>query len=164
MKDEEGNLYTTRNPLSKWDYYEVGGRFSGLLRTKDGKRTDEGRVGDLDFSADKDAYAEALRFWDRNVEKKGKPKKGEEFFSLRSENYYKKTYGNREEYARRASSFSTYAVVTPDGEWHEKGEMGWWAISYASPEEAAAWTDSYEKKFIESADPDLIMTIIDCHI
>lgn len=25
--------------------------------------------------------------------------------------------------------WSAYAIVTPDGEWHSKGRMGWWAIS-----------------------------------
>ena len=29
-KDADGNIYSTYNPNSKWDWYEIGGRWSGL--------------------------------------------------------------------------------------------------------------------------------------
>ena len=51
-KDEQGNLYSTYNPNSKWDWYSVGGRWSGLLTTKSGEQTDEDYVSELDFSED----------------------------------------------------------------------------------------------------------------
>jgi hypothetical protein len=37
--DEEGKLYTfsTYNPKSKWDWYEAGGRWAGLLLSKSGE-------------------------------------------------------------------------------------------------------------------------------
>lgn len=38
--DEEGNLLTTYNPNSKWDWYVVGGRWKNLLKLKDGSRAD----------------------------------------------------------------------------------------------------------------------------
>lgn len=33
-----------------------------------------------------------------------------------------------------------FAVVTPDGEWHERGEMGWWAI-VTNEKDDVCWTD-----------------------
>ena len=29
--------------------------------------------------------------------------------------------------------------MTPDGEWHEQGEMGWWGLSSETDEEALGW-------------------------
>ena len=31
---DNGELYSTYNPNSKWDWYQVGGRWSGMLKTK----------------------------------------------------------------------------------------------------------------------------------
>lgn len=36
--DEDGNLLSTCNPNSKWDWYEVGGRWHGMLLLKPGKK------------------------------------------------------------------------------------------------------------------------------
>ena len=64
----------------------------------------------------------------------------------------------------RGTAFSTYAVVTPDGEWHEPGEMGWWGISFATDEEEANWYNEYSK-FIDMANKNnYLVTIVDCHI
>ena len=71
---------------------------------------------------------------------------------------------DRETYARTMAAFSTYAVVTPDGEWHQKGQMGWWGMSSETPDEAKSWEADYMKRFIETADPELILTVVDCHI
>ena len=62
------------------------------------------------------------------------------------------------------TQFSTYAVVTPDGEWHEKGSMGWWGCSSETADEAKDWEERYRERFLDSADPDWILTIVDCHI
>ena len=35
--DEDGNIYSTYNPKSKWDWYVVGGRWSKNLKTKNGE-------------------------------------------------------------------------------------------------------------------------------
>ena len=36
--DENGNHLTTCNPKSKWDWYQIGGRWRGLLKAKKGER------------------------------------------------------------------------------------------------------------------------------
>ena len=38
--DEDGNIYSTYNPKSKWDWYVIGGRWSTNLKTKNGDEVD----------------------------------------------------------------------------------------------------------------------------
>lgn len=159
--DENGNIYSTYNPNSKWDWWSYGGRFGGSLKLKGrDEYIDEARVGDVDFSDDKETYEQSLKFWDDCVE--GKAPRGDLFFY--KPEYYKEFYGDRETYARFQAHFSTFAVVTPDGEWHEKGTMGWFGCSSETPEEARSWEEHYKERFIDTADPDWIITIVDCHI
>lgn len=49
-KDSDGDL-TTYNPKSKWDWYQVGGRWSGYFLLKNGQRVDTCRWGDVDTEA-----------------------------------------------------------------------------------------------------------------
>lgn len=163
MSDEEGNLYSQSNPRGYWDWWSEGGRWSGLLKLKNGGSANSARLGDIDFSPDEAVYQRSLRFWDVVVDHKPK-EEGEEFFSFYKEQYYREYYGDRESYARRQAAFSTYAVITPDGEWHAPGRMGWWAMSSETGEESRDWYSNYQKRFLNDSDPNLILTIVDCHI
>lgn len=162
--DSDGNIYTTYNPDSKWDWWVIGGRFSDMLTLKKGGLTDSAQVKDLDFSPDEKAYQRALRFWDIIVDHKPLEEGEEKPFNFYKEDYYREYYGNRETYARYCSQFSTYAVVTPDGKWHGKGEMGWWGCSSETADESKDWDEHYKERFIDTADPDWYITIVDCHI
>lgn len=159
MTDEDGNIYSTYNPRSRWDWYMEGGRWGGFLNHS----RDSAKVRDIDFSLDQEAYEDALRFWDTVVDHKPVPD-GEEMHSLYTEEYYRDYYGDRETYARHQAQFSTFAVVTPDGEWHEKGRMGWFGCSSETGEEARDWEDHYKERFLDTADPNWELHIIDCHI
>ena len=160
--DAEGNLLSTYNPKSKWDWWTEGGRWAGMLKVG-GKKVDSARVADIDFTPDPLEYEAALRYWDVVVEHQEKCP-GEEYFSLYGEQYYLDYYGDRETYARYMTQFSTYAVVTPDGEWHEKGRMGWFGASSETPDEARDWEEHYRERFLDSAEADWLLTIVDCHI
>lgn len=111
---ENGDIYTTSNPNSKWDWYVEGGRWKNMLVTKDGEKTNYALVEDID--------------WDK------------------------------------MEDFNTYAVLRPDGEWIEPGEMGWWGVSYATPEEEERFMENYKKDIIDTANKDWTLTIVDCHI
>ncbi len=101
--DEDGNIYSTCNPDAKWDWWEIGGRWSGLLKV--GNTTcNSARVKDIDFNS---------------------------------------------------APFATFAVLTPDGEWIER--VSWWGTD-------TEWNSHYKERFIDTVDPDLILTIVDCHI
>jgi len=64
--------------------------------------------------------------------------------------------------AARARATATYAVVTPDGEWHAKGRMGWFGISDDRTEQEA-WNERVSE-LIEAAGDDDLFTLIDAHI
>lgn len=162
VTDADGNVYVKFNQDAKWDWYEIGGRWENYLRVN-GERADSARLRDIDFSPDKEMYKEALRFWDVVVgHMPARPE--EKHFSIYNEQYYRDTYGDRENFARMRSLFTTHAVITPDGEWHERGEVGYFGYSSETPEEGLEWDKNYVERFIKDADKDLILTIVDCHI
>lgn len=84
--------------------------------------------------------------------------------SFYSKEYLKTKYPTEEEYKRSFTKFYTYAVLTPDGEWHEPGKVGWWGISSATREQEIEFEKNYEEKFIKAANPEWKLTIVDCHI
>ena len=55
-----------------------------------------------------------------------------------------------------------YAFVTPDGEWVERGEMGWFGIS-SNEMDDDEW-DAKFKEYLKTLDKDIILTQVDCHI
>ena len=147
---------------AKWDWYEVGGRFRTNLRNKRGQIVTSCRLDDIDFEPRSDIYDECKDFYEVVVNGKEK-KPGVDYFTLFKPEYYKDHYGSADYFAKCEASFSTYAVLTPDGKWHESAPMGWFGCSAATPEQFKAWYDGYEK-LIKDLDKDLIMTIVDCHI
>jgi hypothetical protein len=61
----------------------------------------------------------------------------------------------------RQRAFQTFAIVK-DGQWHEKGSMGWWGC--VSDEKDP---DEWDRQFAELLDglsPDTFLAIVDCHI
>lgn len=73
-----------------------------------------------------------------------------DYYSIEKENFDK----------RGLPKFTPYSFVTPDGEWHTQGRMGWWACSHdemTDEEWEKVWKDAlanYNGKF----------TWLDCHI
>lgn len=113
MIDDNGNLLSTYNPKSKWDWYSQGGRWSNSLILKNGEFTNEDYISEIDWG------------------KTGHP----------------------------------FAFITPDGEWHEKGEMGWWAC-VSNEKDNNDWEDEYNNAIQKmlSEDEGIMITLIDCHI
>ena len=123
------------------------------------------RLADIDFSQDLEAYENAKRFWEVAVEG-GSLRTGEnpqDFQAFWKPEYYTERYANKEEYAKRMSNFSTHAFLTPDGEWHEQGNMGWFATNDATNDSISLYYEAFEK-VIKETPSDYYMTIVDCHI
>lgn len=167
---EDGSVLSTYNPNSKWDWYVEGGRWAGHLRLKEADEygsmtTDSTFAEEIDFSPNKEEYDSALRFWELVVEG-AEPQTEDEknVFSFYNKNYYLERYSSKEEYATRCAAFTTWAVLTPDGIWHEPGQMGWFGCHNASSEEERDFFDNYYK-FIEKAiENNWLVTVVDCHI
>lgn len=167
---EDGSVLSTYNPKSKWDWYVEGGRWSGLLKLKTPDEygaltTDSAYAKNIDFSSDKEEYDNAIRFWELFVEN-AEPKTEEEknIFSIYNKEYYIKRYKSKEEYASRRAAFTTWAVVTPDGVWHEPGEMGWFGCHNASAEEERDFYENYYKFIEQAIENNWLVTMVDCHI
>jgi hypothetical protein len=60
-----------------------------------------------------------------------------------------------------AEDIIPFAIVTPDGEWCEKGRMGWWAI-VSDEKDEEKWL--YEATRIIKKYPDYYIIGVDCHI
>lgn len=160
-KDEETGRYGYwENPNAKWDWYVIGGRWKDLLKTKDGTHCSHGLLSDMDFSPDAEEAEKAIKKWDQVVN--GVDHGIEEWF-CDSKKYFEETYGSAEFYAMSQSEFRTYAVITPDGEWHAKGRMGWFGVSLEEADDAHAWIKHYADAFIKPY-VDRHVFIVDCHI
>ncbi|MDR1630469.1 MAG: hypothetical protein LBS36_09700 [Oscillospiraceae bacterium] len=153
--NENGDILSTYNPNSKWDWRVIGGRWRDMLITKgDAKSCDAAFVTDIDFEAMQRQSAAEIRPYEDAMKN-----------SYMKEKYMRERYPTEAEYIKCVTAFSTYAVITPNGEWHAAGQMGWWGFSSETPEEARAWEHDYCERFIQPAiEYGLYLTIFDCHI
>lgn len=60
----------------------------------------------------------------------------------------------------RHPDFRPWAVVTPDGEWHERAQMGWFGM--ARSEHDDDWSARCEDIFARY--PDHLVVAVDCHV
>ena len=104
-----GGVYSTYNPLSRWDWYAVGGRWKGGLTTIAGESVNTCTRADLDV----------------------------------------------------ANTSPTFALLV-DGEWTERGHMGWFGlVSDEQPEDewGAQW-----RTVVGALPGDARLTLVDVHI
>ncbi len=207
------------NPNRKWDWYQVGGRWSGFLKLKpefvgqgeNGDRSwtnrdeaisvlqcDSALKGQIDFEGmrkeDGDAAAKrwdeaqqvikgrTWKTWEQIGEEITTAPEGQNVWDARRAAYHsqealaelRKVFDNpftnldeyltpREQYIQeyRNGAISTYALLK-DGQWYEKGEMGWWGMSNDKMSQAE-WNQQVAKLLDELPD-DTRITIVDCHI
>lgn len=152
------------NPNAKWDWWEIGGRWHNALRLKRGEKCDQAQIRELDFSPDEEARAKARRFWEVCVE--GRPlaeaENPDDFKPFYRREYYIEQFGDGEIYAARTTGFTCWAFVAPNGEWYENGQMDWFAANDATKESRDRFALALEETL--KSDPDLWLTLVDCHI
>lgn len=178
---KDGDIYTAYNPNSKWDWYQIGGRFSNRLPlTNEALKKEYIKYADYPFTdiapinyvnwkykhLTKEEKNKIRRWWEINIY--GAPlKEGEEkdkyfFYNLE---YYKRRYKDAETDIKTQEMITFYAVITPDGTWYAPAEMGWWGCSLGEPEDELQWDLEFYDRFIKpNLDSDLICTVVDCHI
>lgn len=210
-----GKYIRHTNPNAKWDWYSLGGRWTGFFKTKYANApgvvgepgimtapADEGYAdqllkGDIDFdsmrneaiekAAEKYDYAMNLfadapvnETWDtireryssdienaRNIYwaqprcEKWKSKLGEKGFPFGYSSSPDSFLTSKEEYLQKASDSAivTFAVIK-DGQWYERGKMGWWACV---SDEKDNWESEFAK-LLESVSDDTLLSVYDCHI
>lgn len=176
--DDEGNVLTTQNEHSKWDWWVIGGRWRGSLLLKPGVESEVACLGDADSFGSAPEYPDGVdqalvreidwermqndpekkrrleQHWDTGIEGKG----------LFKPEYFLELFGTQEEYVRRHMRFMTRAVIDQDGEWHEAGAMGWFGFSSETADEKKEWDENFWDRFIAKLSPDTQLTIVDAHI
>ena len=221
--DEDGNPLTTYNPKSKWDWYSIGGRWTGSLKLHDEHIKDRsswehitiGEPGLMTSPAERGTCDGALKRmidWDGMRDEAGERAaayydgitaivnelpKGQRtwtaFNDVRDrfdtiegarEHYYNQPAlrllkarddyqwaffegidwyltTRREDYIENARlNACVFFGIVKDGEWHERGSMGWWGIVSDKKED---WADTFNK-IMDTVGDDEMVTIVDCHI
>jgi len=170
--DSNGNLGYLSNPNSKWDWWVMGGRWSGFFKMKKGKKgvlgepgvgnntpqydCDQAEKGDIDFKFmenDPKEIENLMKHWETTLS-------GKSFYKPE---YYKIRYGDIDNYLCIETKFSTHAVLR-NGEWFENGAIGWFGTTGAKPEEENRWSLEFFDRFIKDLPNDTLLTIVDYHI
>jgi len=197
------------NPNKKWDWYSVGGRWTGFFTLKPGasgstgspgifgnraepNTADQARKGAIDWEAMRSKAGDAAaQQWDRVREVA--PELWQSWDTVRSEfpedpeqarRVYHDQAGrralwasvddtirwleddvlvDRDRYIRRAraQSGATFAVVR-DGNWYERGSMGWWGV-VSNEQDRDTWAEQVAS-MIDALPEDTLITLVDCHI
>lgn len=180
--EDGGKIGYWKNEKAKWDWYQLGGRWTGMLKLKEGTTGKIGKPG-LQTSQANLGYADEARKCD--VDFKAMLEKGSEESNKIYEQFLKKyeddktfnpyfEFGikgekqneifipeSKESFVKRHSNFVTFAVLK-NGEWFERGNMGWWGIATdEKPDEV--WDKEFEK-LINELPEDTLLSVYDCHI
>lgn len=131
---EDGSLWTTTNENAKHDYYLLGGRYRGKLHLKVGAKPLCPLYDGWPCDDDTDKLVEE-GFCDRA---------------------YKGDIDNWLD-----DQFMFFAVVK-DGEWHERGQMGWWGV--VSDEKLMEDWKNELKTLLSDVPDDAVVSVYDCHI
>lgn len=219
-KNEDGiwHEFSTSNPNSRWDWYSIGGRWSGYLKLKPGRTGEKGTsgvfgnevgydivtMGDVDWDGMRaEGEKKALEYFEKVATAFGgvipqpevtwselwENEKYKEWDTVRKRIFYrgqdaiikleslKKQHNfldnfdfsledfaiGKDKYVKQAgdNAVSFYAIVK-DGVWHERGKMGWWAISY-NEKSHDEWAEEVKSIFKDLPD-ETPLTLVDCHI
>lgn len=163
--EHKGNYGFWYNSQAKWDWYVVGGRWHNFWTTKNGKKCNSVKIGNLCLTVNEQERDKSFRFWEVAVE--GLPilshEKEETFNTLFKPSYYIDAYHTKEEFAKLNMTVLPFAFVTEDGEWIARGEAGYFGVDDSTYES----TTEYSKQFYEylkQVPPEWFVTIVDCHI
>ena len=190
---ENGEVYSTYNPNSKWDWYSIGGRWLNTLLVKEDvesingdaglgadylihkvapvgyKWTNGAKIKDIDFDKMKEIskeYDKAIRFWELKVEEKEPINdKDKELlkWDLYTKEYYIKRYETKEHYATIQSTFHTFAMVDEKG-WNEKGKMMCFGLDDTTKEREEIYIEKFKEVIEDPNNQDKYLIIVDCHI
>lgn len=209
-KDENGVWmeYSTYNPKAKWDWWTLGGRWSGMMKVKPGATDtvtgnpgvfdnevgiDQCRKKDLDLEAiraEKRAEAEERyskfravvkdhpwpEAWDTVLARYGEDRieEARAFYhaqsAIKALKEARMLFVSPEEYGQDqeayvanqvADAFVPFALLM-NGQWYEKGKMGWWAV-VRDKKDQPVWRDEFWKMF-DALPDDTLISMVDCHI
>lgn len=145
-----GVICTTYNSNSKWDWYEIGGRWSNNIPLKNGEHSNFAKIKDIK--------------WTIELSEKDKEELKTSYNKSKEENpLFEISYPTLEDFIKDYENFATYALLLSDGTWLEPGKMGWFGISDAEEEEKEKFQNKYLEK-IKEQDGEDYFVLVDLHI
>lgn len=170
--------FSTYNPKSKWDRYSLGGRWHGYFKLLDEAGSEAGKYYDRFWALVGD---QPLPNWKEIRERHGQDNidaareeyrndpvtkilnGSEEFrhdFIFDDIMKMAETRGDYVEQARR-SRVVTFAVLQ-NGNWYQRGEMGWWGV-VSNEKDKNEWENQFYE-LLKSLPEDTLLSVYDCHI
>lgn len=174
--NDDGQYGYWSNPNAKWDWWQLGGRWHGFFWKKPNSKT--GKSGDKSWCNEKESFHErqvdqlkkgdvdvdAMRNHDLAEWSKTWDKAQEMEAPQREFIYGVKGNETKEEFIerlKRKHPCQVFAVLW-NGEWIEKGSMGWWGI-VSDEKDPDAWTNQFTRIWNKIPN-DATISIVDCHI
>lgn len=192
--NEDGRYGYFENPNSKWDWYQIGARWAGMLKLKEGVKAekapnfsygwdeeekqkvldsnvvDQARNSNIDWESmttpSEDEIETQGRFWELIVD--GEEPKNEKEEEIIRHNFYRPEYYSEKyktkEVFIKAMTSFSTYAVLVDGEWKAAGEMGWFGVSHDDGDEKVNMEINFYDMFIKDLSDDAMITVVDCHI
>jgi hypothetical protein len=155
---------STYNPQSKWDWWIIGGRWRGHFKVKPnmpyilGDETwgEEERppAGNGDIVKKMDVDWEGMLHDSMESCRQAWRREDHRFLFTKAT--------TEEEYVAEVAGIATFALIDKEGEWHERGNMGWWGV-VTDEQDRGEWTKAYIE-YVGSCDDDDMLFLLDCHI
>jgi len=156
--DGSGISTSTYNPKSKWDYWTLGGRWNGYLTDYDPRKNPNNFTicylcGGTGKREDMEVHNGC-----NGCNGKGKKLKWNNEIPIQDSNIMPVAslpFNDEKSWKK----YCPFAILTSDGEWHEKGDMGWWGCVSDEKED---WKEIARK--IMEKNKDKFAIVCDLHI
>lgn len=161
---DDGSLVYYENPDAKWDDWSIGGRWNGFITKFNGQRVNNASIKDINFELQKQERQRFENIW--SMVENGNDVNHvfpHTHFDILAD-FIKATFKTKEEYIEFAARMTTFAMVLPDGEWIQKGNMGWFGVSDSTPQSEYDYTVRAFEELEKYKALGYHLTIVDCHI
>lgn len=190
--NDDGVIGRFTNPNAQWDWWVIGGRWSGKLIDKKGNQGDQFYKKDIDYDAMKKSsvkskivdyekaqsafggelfmsWQEVMKDESLSLDEK-RAKYHEQPAVTRFKNAFNNPFVSADEFNMDRESFVKKSefegistfAIIHDGNWIEKGDMGWFGC-VSGEKDASDWQEVYEKALSKIPD-DNYLVVVDCHI
>lgn len=178
QQDEGGNWYYEHNPNARWDWWVVGGRWSNMIETKDGKEVDVAKVKDIEESCLKDLHTYAvltkdgwyerskLGWWAVSyIDKDSECMCAPEYIPAKDVEELEEDKWIGDKYKEKVLTHINHLYIRKDD-----GYELWEGVEVPSEVmeidffREVAWKQAFYERFIKDLDPETYLVVIDYHI
>lgn len=138
----------------KWDWWQLGGRWTGELDGYEPEK-DPANIELCDLCAGSGKRLDGMKVANGCNGCSGKGKR------VKWPTQWRAHPGDIQLLEDIKKEVKPFAILTPDGKWYEKGEMGWWGI-VSNQKEETGWEAT--KVALMAQYKDCLAVVIDCHI